>query len=540
MPILEAMPPHPRLAPLSALIATVLVACLALVVPATAGAAILAPASKQILRVGIGTLPTSIDPGKAAYEEDRIVQDMLFPALYRSPAGASGRLIPYLASGQPTVSNGGLRYTVTLRPTRWSDGMPVTAADVKLGYTRARPGFYGTFFSPVRSVTAIGARTIRFDLTMPVPWFGELLASSVVAPVPSHVVKARGARWTHLTYLVTAGPFKVASGRGRSELVLARNPEWWGARSVRLKEVQLLAVASASVSPTFRAGRLDVTLRNGSIHPSALTSWKDDPRFHEVPRGDGQYLYLNTKVPELANPAVRRGIALAIDRAAIGTIVRPGLDQPLATIMPDDIRGAASVNAGSRLLAASGVAEPSRANAELAAGAWVRGPKLDLYYATTGKNALIVGQIQANLASVGVDVVPHPTAQSDFAKTGIGISPTRSDVDMVLQGWLPDYSDPQNFHQLFTCANVDAGLNTSNLCSPEFDATYASAVNSTGGARLDAHRALEDLLTGPSGLMPAVPLYRPVGDNLVQTWVAGFSQHASGRVDFEKVAILLH
>lgn len=536
MPILEAMPSRAR----CSLLLFAALAIASFVAPGAAAGAMLAPSSKQVLRVGIGTLPTSIDPGKAAYEEDQIVQDMLFPALYRSSAGASGKLVPYLAAGQPTVSNGGLRYTITIRATKWSDGMPVTAGDVKLGFTRARPSYYGTFFSPVRSVTAIGARTIRFDLKQPVPWFGELLSSSAVAPVPSHVVKAKRERWTHLTYLVTAGPFKVASGRGRSELVLVPNPNWWGARSVRLKEVQLLAVASASVSPTFRANRLDVTLRNGSIHPSALASWKEDPRFHEVPRGDAQYLYLNTRVPELANPAVRRGIALAIDRAAIGTLVRPGVDQPLATIVSDDTRGASTVNAGTHLLGAGGAAEPSRATAELAAGGWVRGPKLDLYFTTSGKSPQIAQQVQANLATVGVDVVLHPTASADFAKTGIGISPTRTDVDMVLQGWIPDYSDPQSFHQLFTCANVDTGLNTSNLCSPEYDATYASAIGATGGARLDAHRALEDMLTGPTGLMPAVPLYRPVGDNLVQPWVYGFRQHASGRVDFEKVAILLH
>jgi ABC-type oligopeptide transport system substrate-binding subunit len=537
MPILEAMHPARRLP----LLASLALALVALVAPAHASAAaMLAPSSKQVLRVAIGTLPSSLDPGKAAYEEDQIVQDMLFPSLYRSPAGASGKLIPYLAAGQPVVSNGGLRYTVTIRATRWSDGKPVTAADVKLGYTRARPSFYGGFFSPVRSVTAVGARTIRFDLKLAVPWFGELLSSSVVAPVPSHVVKVRGSRWTFLTNLVTAGPFKVASGRGRSELVLVPNPKWWGARSVRLKEVQLLAVSPASVSPTFRAARLDVTLRNGSIHPSALASWRDDARFHEAPRGDGQYLYLNTKAPELANPAVRRGIALAIDRAGIANIMRPGIDQPLATIVPDTTRGGSTVNGGTHLLGAAGSADTARAGAELAAGGWVRGPKLDLYYSSTGSSGRIATQVQANLLAVGVDVVLHPTASADFAKVGVGFSPTRADVDMVLQGWIPDYSDPQSFHQLFTCANVDAGLNTANLCSPDYDAQYAAAIGSTGAARLDAHRALEDLLTGPTGLMPAVPLYMPVGDNLVQPWVYGFAQHASGRVDFEKVAILAH
>ena len=39
--------------------------------------------------------------------------------------------------------------------------------------------------------------------------------------------------------------------------------------------------------------------------------------------------------------------------------------------------------------------------------------------------------------------------------TGKELSPAALEV---LQGWMPDYSDPQSFHQLFTCAGVDAGL----------------------------------------------------------------------------------
>jgi ABC-type oligopeptide transport system substrate-binding subunit len=539
MPIPVVMP-SPRTT-LARVLAPVLLALLLALPAAAAGAPTLAAPSKQVLRVGIGTLPTSLDPGLAAYESDVIVQDLLFPALYRSGGGSSGALVPWLAAKQPVVANGGLRYTVTLRAARWSDGRPVTAADVKLGFTRARKtSFYGGFFAPVRSVTALGARTVRFDLSTPVPWFGELLASSVVAPVPSHVIKAKGKRWTQLANLVTAGPFLVKTGRGRTELVLAPNRYWWGARRVKLREVQLLAVDAASVSPLFRGGRLDVALREGSIHPSALATWQDDPRFRQVATGQGQYLYLNTRAPALQHAAVRRGIALAVDRAAIAALTG-ATNEPLATIVPPGIRGASTVTGGDRLLAASGAADAARAASELAAGGWVPGTKLDLYYASdSGYGGKVATAIEAQLAPLGVDVVLRPTSGANVAKVGVGISPLRTDVAMVLQGWLPDYSDPQNFHQLFACMNVDAGLNTSNLCAPEYDAAFATAAASSGGARVSAHRAVEDLLTGPAALMPAVPLYVPTGNNLVQPWVRGFVQQVSGRTYLEQAAILSH
>jgi oligopeptide transport system substrate-binding protein len=505
--------------------------------------AALARPTKQQLRVNIGTMPSSLDPGRAAYIEDLVVQNALFAPLYRSAGGSSGRLVPFLANGQPRVLLGGRRYLVQLRAARWSDGRPIRAADVVFAFNRARRGSpYGSEFGQVMSVGALGQRTVRFDLREPVPWFGELLASNVTAPVPSHVVRKHGNRWTNLNKLVVSGPFRVKSGRGRSELVLVPNERWWGAKRVRLQELKLLAVTQASASPLFRANRLDATLRDTSIHPSTLETWKLDPRFRTVPTGAAQYLFFNTQSPALANPAVRRGIALAIDRTALTELTSQGVDRPLASIVPEGIRGfSAVVPAGSTLLRENGAASSGDAADQLAAGGWVRGTRLQLYFADDdGRADLVAGAIRSNLAAVGVTVVLHPLTTSQIAKVGFGISPVDEGVDLVLQGWQPDYSDPQSFHQLFRCDAIGMGLNVANFCSAEYDAAATLAASSTGAARITAIRATEQLLSGPDGLMPAVPLYAPTGDHLVQRWVDGFVQQPSGRVDFERISIRRH
>jgi ABC-type transport system substrate-binding protein len=521
------------------------VALLAAVASLLAVLALAAPAAhaappKQLLVVNLGTMPGSLDPGLATYEEDLIYANAVFAPLYRSPGGNDGRLMPFLAAAQPVVSLGGRRYVVQLRAARWSDGQPILARDVVFAFNRARKSSrYGADFTQVRRVEAIGPRTVRFELREPVPWFAELLASPVTTPVPAHAVRRHDVRWTRLDRIVTSGPFRPVSGRGHTELVLERNPRWWGARSVRLQRIELLAVTQAAGTPLFRGRRLDVGLRDTSVHPTALSSWAQDPRLKVVPTGSAHYLHLNTRRPRLAEPAVRRAIALAIDRNAITAITGPGLHRPLQSTVPPGVRSFPTVApAGERLLRQDGLARVAEAQAQLDAGGFVPGAAFNLYYASdTTFGARVAGSIRTSLAAAGVTVTIHGLPTSSLRKVGVGLSPVGDAVDMVLAGQAPDFSDPHPFHQPLGCDAIDAGTNTSNFCAEDFDALLATARTSVGAARAAAHRDAERLLTGPEGLMPAVPLYAPVGTLLVQPWVRGFRQHPSGRVDFERIWI---
>jgi oligopeptide transport system substrate-binding protein len=500
-----------------------------------------APAKGQHLTINIGTYPSTFDPSKAADEHDYVVQNALFAPLYRSPGGANGRLVPFLAAGAPVVSNGGRRYTVRLRAARWSNGTPITAADVKLAVTRGRGSYLGSFFDGV-VVSTVGLRTVRFDMETPRPWLDQLLATNVVTPVPSAQIKRYGKRWTQQKQLVSSGPFVMTNHRGAYDISLAPNPRWWGARRVRLRKLTLVAVPPATAGTLFNATRIDATTRDTSILGSSLATRLKDPRMRTAASASAQYLYMNTTAPTLQNADVRRGIALAIDRAALTQLTSDGIDRPLSSIVPTGVRGSAvAAPAGSGLLAASGAADPARAKEELATGHFDATQRLDLWYAQDSSSSAVAGAIVANLKAVGVTVTPHPVSATELSKVGVGLSPVRSDVELVLQGWLADYSDPQSFHQLFTCGAIPLALNTSNFCDAGVDAAYAAEwAYAPFATRMATAASTESLLTGPSGLFPAVPLYEHRGTVLVQPWVSGFVQNPSGLVDFEKLAVRVH
>ena len=136
------------------------------------------------------------------------------------------------------VGEGGLVWTFHLRKgIRWSDDTPITAADFRRSWLRAlAPSTNAPYAGPelgiVRGarhlhatgngsigVQALDESTLRVSLQHPVPWFDELAAFPVAAPVPARPK-------------LYSGPFRIVSRAG-GKLVLERNFNYWNANTVK-------------------------------------------------------------------------------------------------------------------------------------------------------------------------------------------------------------------------------------------------------------------------------------------------------------------
>ena len=119
-----------------------------------------------IFKVGTTGASVQIDPQLSYITTGWWLEYATAAKLYNYQPG--GKLIPEVASGFK-VSNGGLRYTFSLRKGfRFSDGAPVTAASFKYAFDRARhPALAsqaGQFVTNVGSVRANGMKLV-IDLT---------------------------------------------------------------------------------------------------------------------------------------------------------------------------------------------------------------------------------------------------------------------------------------------------------------------------------------------------------------------------------------
>lgn len=541
------------------------------------------PAADQTLTMNIGADPEGFDPATASYLDTFNVLTALFAGLYRL-TGDDSELTPWLAEELPEISDDGLTYTVKLREdAKWSDGQPLTAEDVVFGVRRSLDpelgAYYATFLHSIvgaceyntsgtsegeaagadeeacgglktdRKPESIGVRavddyTVEFKLEKAVPWFDQLMTVGAMYPQPKHAIEKFGDKWLEPENLVTSGAFTLESYKRRDRIVLTKNPEFWNADDVKLDRIVMRMVGEpATANRLFEEEKLDTGFTRTLVPPAEIDQWKSDERYRDVGTTATQYLYINTTNPALKDPKVRQGIALAIDRQSIAENVTKKGDRPSRTVIPDNIPGYDTIEEASQdFLPTDSAPDVDKAKEALEEGGWEDGTELSLYFDSTGANGAAVGeQIQSDLKKVGVDVKLVPLPGDQIAVPGVGISPIGEKVDLILQGWIADYLDAQNFYQLFTCGNVEAGLNSANYCDKEYDKVYAQALETVDvDARTELYKELEGMLTGPDGGMPVVPIYQETDNTLVQPWVEGFDIIPSGFLYYEDVVINEH
>lgn len=160
---------------------------------------------------GVLGQPPTLDPYAAdATELTYSLARPVWPSLYRF--GPDGTPEPYLAESL-VITRKGAR--VTLEDATWSDGRPITAADVAASAARARPpsGFAGVGVREVDGHTVELLGTSR-------NWQQRLARVTFVLP---------GGRMPSSS--ISGGPFLLASYEAGFQAIYERNPDFWAGDS---------------------------------------------------------------------------------------------------------------------------------------------------------------------------------------------------------------------------------------------------------------------------------------------------------------------
>jgi len=193
----------------------------------------------DVVRVGLPDEPRTLNVWLASDANSRSVLRMIYQPLYeRDPDTLE--FVPWLASELPVYDPEALTYTVRLRQARWSDGQPLTSADV--AFTgRVIMEFKPPDSSHWKYVTEIetpDAQTVVFHLKKP---FATFLSRTLqVSIIPAHqwtpVVEAARSKEKPLAHLlryenrtpVGSGPFTFKEWREGAYIYLERNPNFFG------------------------------------------------------------------------------------------------------------------------------------------------------------------------------------------------------------------------------------------------------------------------------------------------------------------------
>lgn len=338
----------------------------------------------------------SFDPTKTVTATDRAAFSLMNGTLLAQKI--DGTIVPGLAEGieySPDFTEA----TVTLKPgLKFSDGSPLTAADVAATFTRhmaVEGSVLGAMMGRIASVEATDDLTAKFTFKGPFPSFGDFASAGSYGIYP-----AAGLEKGEEFFLnpVTSGPYKIASTWASNKLELVANENYGGGAQPAIANLTLTVIEDAnSAVGQLQSGQVDYA---GDLPPSFMLQLQGAPglTISSVPVYGFYDLRMWNQSGVFADPNMRNAVSAALDREVIVRSIWGDTNQPLAGFWPPSMAYYDASQSTSRDLDA---AKAYLAETECASGCQVRLMYSDQEFAFSSQLALIV---QNQLKDIGIDV----------------------------------------------------------------------------------------------------------------------------------------
>ncbi|MTH34167.1 peptide ABC transporter substrate-binding protein [Paracoccus limosus] len=495
--------------------------------------------------------PSTMNPYLSTGSKDIIAASaVLEPLAVFVPDGA---LAPRLAAEIPSVANGGIAtdlrsVTWKLRPGLiWSDGSPVTAADVAFtaAYCMDPAGGCAQLakFDGIDKVEALDPLTLRISFATPRPDpFSAFVGAQTPVLQQAQFRGCTGAAAPGCTQQnfqpIGTGPFRVTGFRTNDAVLLEANPAYRDPDKPAFATLVLKGGgdAAAAARAVLETGEYDYAW-NTQLAPDVIAGMEakglgrveaafgslvelihvnlSDPS-PDLPEAERSTL--KHPHPILSDPAVRRALSLAIDRSLLTDIGYGPAGQPTCNLVPapaawasdntacltQDIAGARALLDGAGWVPGSdGIREKD-------------GHRLHLLFQTS-VNAVrqdFQALIKQWWQEIGVETELKSVDPSVFFGGDAGSPDTfqkfHADLEMFANNF--EGSNPEPYLARQGCDKVPGpdnqwqGENISRYCNPEYDRLLAEMSQTVDPAERGAMgRRLNDMLTRDSdAIIPLV------------------------------------
>jgi oligopeptide transport system substrate-binding protein len=476
---------------------------------------------ETLLVLGGDPEPKDLDPARATGSASGYV-GMLFAGLVRLSPDL--QIVPDLAESWD-ISPDGLTYTFTLREgLTFASGRPLTAADVVYSWERAADPATdsptaGTYLADILGVDemlagdadhiagleAVDDRTLVVTLDAPKAYFlAKLTYPTAFVVSPDNV---SGARWMFTPD--PSGPYALHEYVEDETIIFERNAAFHAPAGIRYV-AYLLQLGGQPLS-LYEIGDLDIV----GLQPADAdeVSQPGHPRRREWQSATTlctTLLQLDISRPPLDDPAVRRALILALDRAALNEQFNQGASLLAHTVLPPAMPGYSSDLPRftyDQQAAAAALAASSYAGADL--------PAIIINEAGSGQapSAFITAVADMWRQALGLSVEIQQLDPLDYTRAA-----RAQHGHVVSYGWCADYPDPENFLDILF--HTRSGFNVGGYSSAEVDALLEAARSEPdAAARLDLYRQAETRILGD---IATIPLTHSVADVLVQPYVKNY------------------
>ncbi len=464
----------------------------------------------------------------------------------------NGNMVPTLVDEIPTVANGGVSEDLTSitwklsEGLKWSDGSPVTSADVVFTgeYCMNPDGGCQQLakFGDVTSIEALDDLTVKITFGKPKPFpYGPFVGASVPIIQAKQFEGCSGAAAPTCTEQnfgpIGTGPFVVTEFRANDTISLAanenyRDPSKPAFATITFKGGGDAAAAARSVLET---GEFDYAW-NLQIAPEILAQMEakgqgtvlsgfgplverlmvnlTDP---DPALGDARSTVANPH-PFLSDKAVRQALSMAIDRPLLVEVGYGKAGKVTCNVLPSPAIYNSTANDGCEVQDIAG------ANALLDAAGWVRGSdgvrakdgvRLSILYQTSTNavrqdfQALIKqwwGEIGVETELKNIDAAVFFGGDQSSPDT---FQKLFADIEMYANTF--DGTDPEAYMGSWQCSEIPSpenawlGSNMPRYCNPEYDAMVAEMA---GTADIDERarlaKAMNDMLMQDYVIIPLV------------------------------------
>ena len=229
-----------------------------------------------------------------------------------------------LVASEPAVAVNGGTQTITYRlnpKAVWSDGVPITSADLRYTATQIRDGddiFDKSGYDRIVSVATPDAETAVVTLNSPYARWRTLF--SEIGVLPAHLLEGKDrAAIMKDGYDFSGGPWKIQSWKRGTSVTLVPNDRYWGQKPHLDKVTFLFLPDTSAAFQALKGGQVDVLYPTPQL--DAINQIKAglygitssvDPR-----SGNLEAVWLNNAAFPFDSRAVRQALAYSLDRDAI-------------------------------------------------------------------------------------------------------------------------------------------------------------------------------------------------------------------------------
>lgn len=274
--------------------------------------------SNDTFTVAISYMPDSLSPQTGGSDDYTSMTRPLFDHLFLE--NIEGGLDYYLADSLE-VSDDGLTYTVHLREdATWSDGTPITTADVQFvaDYSVYRYGYnrYIRVNGVDGSMNIVDDHTVQFILPEPYNYERVILAGMTL--YPSHVFDGdpealdNATTYYNTPGFVTSGPYTVTEINEDSFVCTARDDYYRGTPQV--KTVVMKVIGSGSTREiAFENGEIDYMRLTTADQLEKYRAQSDKYNIYSFPEARLNYLQVNPFGPANLTDEQRQALFMAIN-----------------------------------------------------------------------------------------------------------------------------------------------------------------------------------------------------------------------------------